>query len=242
MPTVSDICTDALFELGNQQAGTTPDGDDIQRAFTKLQRMVDAWQIQRQLIYNVGFETFTLIPNHQPHTIGPSGDFDVPIRPIKIINANVIINTSSPDTRYPLAILTDDEWSSIAVRNIASALPENLYYSPDFPLGNVYLWPKPNIAYGLELETWTQITQITALSDSMVLPPGYWDAIVYSLAESLIPSFPGCPSAQAVVMAAARARRIIAVTNSKPKTLISDAPQGGDSRDGWFNVYSGLIE
>jgi hypothetical protein len=248
MPEISagDICTAALTELQAIAQGETPSAGDMSWALQKLNRLVDNWATRRQLVYNVNFNEYTLTPNLQPHTIGPAEpslqvpNFTVPVRPVKIINANIVITSVSPDVRYPLYLMNDDEWAAISVRQITVALPEALYYSTDWPLGKLYLWPIPNIAYKLELETWTVISQFTKASDKFSLPPGYWDAVVYSLAEELIPSFPNSPSGAAVSVLAKRARGQLAQLNSKSPKLRNDAPSSG--RGGYFNHWSGLIE
>lgn len=71
--TALDIITSALRELGVEAQGELVSAENSQFMFGKLNQMVDAWSAQNRLLYSKGFSTYTIIPNHQPHTIGIIG-------------------------------------------------------------------------------------------------------------------------------------------------------------------------
>ncbi len=183
--------------------------------------------------------TGVVIPASQPATSAP--DFAIPsTRPVKIVNANIILNNNGNIVRVPMRIVDADWWANQRVPQIQTTLPTHLYYQPDFPNGLLFFWPVPQVAYPAELETWTNLAQL-ALNDSFVMPPGYEDAVTYSLAEALCPSF-GRPPDQTLINLAMKARALIQSLNSdSPLSVTSDFGVPGAARKGkdYFNWLSG---
>jgi len=202
-----DFITDAMLEIGVLAQGEVPSADEGAACLRKLNRLLDTMNARRALIYNVNFTTYTLLTNHQPHTIGPGGDFNVPTRPERIVSAQLVLNTSNPAVNLPLNLRDDAWWANNRVPSLAASVPTDLYYSPDFALGKIFLWPIPTTAYQLQIETWEPFTLLKSTTDPIAYPPGYWDAIVYTLAITLAPSFhaelhPALVAAQKAAMAA----------------------------------------
>lgn len=230
-----------MAEIGVYAQGETISGPDSAYALRKLQRMLDAWNADELSIYNKTFVTYTIPTGRTPNsdksvnfTIGPSAaDFATTgTRPVAIESANIILTGTSPYVKSPLEIRDDGWWHSQRVPGVSSQLPTDLYYSPDFPNGKIYLWPVETIAYLLELELWQNLTAFTKLTDTFTFPPGYEKAIVLSLAEELGPGF-GSP--YNVGPAAAKARAAIQSLNSEaPKLNLSEGvPTGGRGLSSW---------
>lgn len=216
MPTVTalDLIKEALMEIGVYSQGETPSAADAAFGLSKLNRALDSWNAKKLNLYNVEFNSYTLVPSLQPHTIGPTGaTFTVAQRPVRIENAAIILTTSSPSVRCPLNIRNDDWWANLRVRDILTTLPTDLYYSPSWPNGSLFLWPVPTTAYGIELETWTALGQIANLTTPISLPPGYQDAITYTLALTLCPAFAKQPD-PILEVAWQKAMQIIQSVNS----------------------------
>jgi len=98
-------------------------------------------------------------------------------RPEKIEDANIILNNLSPIVKCPLRIRDKDWWVANSIPSVPTSIPTDLYYDPTFPNGQIYLWPLQNVNYGLELETWTNLSQYTSLTQQFWMPPGYEDAV-----------------------------------------------------------------
>ncbi len=189
MAKIIDILTDAAMEIGVEETGSPLSSDDAKWILRKLNRLLESWNTRRINAYNINFTTYTLTPNKNPHTIGPTlADFTVAQRPVVIEAANIIYNSVTPSVKIPLNLRNDEWWATQRVPALTSNFPVDLYYSPDMPNGSIYLWPVPTIAYGLELETWVPLGQV-AMGDDVTFPPGYQEAITLSLAESIAPSF-----------------------------------------------------
>ena len=240
MATYADLVTEALAEIGAYAQGEVPSSDDMQFGLSKLNRIIDSWNAKRRTIYSKDFTTYTLIPNHAPHTIGPTGDFVVASRPIKILNASIVlVGTGPPTVNSPLTLRDDDWWAANLVQGLTSGLSTDLYYNPAFANGQLNFWPISTVANGVQLETLfilTQVTQLTTIS----LPPGYKDALTYTLAEALCPSF-GKTADLALIMLARESRATIVVPNlASPRISTWDSGMPDDNRNRpYFNWLTG---
>jgi hypothetical protein len=239
--TAKDLILDALIEIGAVSPEEELDTSDAAPGLRKLQRLIDQWNARRINVYNVGFQTYQLVANKAPHSIGPSNaDFIVAQRPIKIVAANIVLTGVNPTVRAPVAIRDDAWWAANRVRDVATSIPTDLYYSPDVPNGTLNFWPVPNVAQQVELETWTLLTQVATVNDPLALPPAYWDALVYSLAVSLAPSYEKAPSPALLALRAEAMKAIQGNNAGSPRIATREPGQGLTSRTG-FNYYSGSL-
>ena len=86
--------------------------------------------------------------------------------------------------------LTEQAFQAITQKDLQSTLPLYWYWNPTFPFGVVQLWPVPTQA-GLQgvMYAGTAVTQFSALTDALSLPPGYKRMIVKNLATEIAPQF-----------------------------------------------------
>jgi hypothetical protein len=239
-----EIISSPLTEIGVLAAGENASAAIAAWGLEKLQRLVDQTNAREELIYNVNFSVFTLTPNHSPHTIGPGGDFNTPLRPVRIKGARYILQSSQP-VDIPIEIVNDQWWLYNPVKSLTSSLSNWLYYSPDVPLGNCYFWPTTTNPDQVRLELWVNLQQAVTLDTSLVMPQGYWDWLVTELAIQLCPAFNKEPN-QALVRNNLQALRAI-LPNNADAPVISTAGQGipsGRSQRGRpsFNFLTGLNE
>lgn len=163
-------------------------------------------------------------------------------RPDGIVNANIILNNVSPIVKSPLRIRDADWWMANSVPQTPTTLPTDLYYNPTFPNGQLYLWPLPTQAYGLELQALLNIADLPSLDYSFYLPPAYEDAITLTMGERLCPSF-GRSVAPELAANAANARRLLTENNStapRQATRDSGLPSGG-TRGTFLNWLNGAV-
>jgi hypothetical protein len=236
-----DIITEAMQELNLTSAVEVPSAEDAAYCLKKLNSILDEWSARRAYAFNVGFSLYTLMPNHQPHTIGPTGDFVVTQRPVKIEAAALVLNNGT-NVDLPMTLRDDDWWAAQQVKQISTSVPTDLYYSPDMPNGSLYLWPIPTTAYGIRLETWVQLPVFADLNTtSYNLAPGYQRALTLTLAENIAPAFgPSAMQIAAGMSAQAQsARKAIQGNNiSSPRIASADFGTGLGKKSG-FNYYSG---
>src|SRR6185437_2622233 len=108
-----DLILSALYEIGAQSQGESLSSEDAAWGLEKLQRLIDSWNARREMIFSHTFTQYNIKPNHSPHTFGPGGDFDVPIRPVRVISASVILDSGQANpVDLPVNIRDDDWWAN----------------------------------------------------------------------------------------------------------------------------------
>jgi hypothetical protein len=163
-------------------------------------------------------------------------------RPAKIVSASIIQNGIKIGR---LNIRDDEWWANNRTTQIATSVPTDLYYSADFPNGQMFIWPIQTAAYTLELETWVNLADIADFTYPFYLPQGYRDAVTYSLAESLCPSYQVNQATVAMLFEAARRARakVTDANSTSPLIATRDAgiPDGRGGSGAYFNWMNGNI-
>lgn len=247
--TLLDIITDALIEVGMLAPGEVPDGETGQWVFRKANYLVDTWSAQFGKVYTTTFQLFTLTPGLAPHTIGPGppvATFNVAQRPVRIESAALILNSAGQKVDLPINIRDDAWWAAQQTKDIQTNVPTDLYYSPGWPNGELFFWPVPNSASQVRMQLWTLLNQYSQINDPLsgitnvgTLPPGYRNALMLTLAETLLSG--GEKEAHPVLVASAKdARQAIFGNNAKSprmQTRDSGMPKAGRKAD--FNWVTG---
>ncbi|MGH9505235.1 MAG: hypothetical protein ACRD20_20470 [Terriglobales bacterium] len=242
---VQDVILAALYELGVQAQGEPLEAQDGAWGLQKLQREIDQFNARREMIFSESFLEFTLQANHAPHTIGPGGDFQLPIRPVEIISASFILNpgTANP-VDAPIKIKDAAWWAAVPLKNLASEIVTDLYYDPAGPRGNLNFYPICNIANPVRLEMWNSLAQAVSLQTKLGFVQGYWDAVVTDLAVRLAPSY-GQPVSPDLREQWNRAMRIVQANNNAPPRIDTNCgglPESGRGGRPDFNFLTGLRE
>lgn len=148
MTTARDLCVDSLKESGTLGVGQVPLSEDINDAFTRLQRMIATWQKQRWLVPALQEFSFTA-DGSRSYTVGLGGDINI-IPPSDIKGGYVIQrNTGSTPVSLPLGkIFSYEDYIRITVKDLPS-LPYSFFYDNQYPLANLYPWPLPSNIYDL---------------------------------------------------------------------------------------------
>lgn len=240
--TALSIIVAAGQEIGALAPGETPSDDDQAWILQKLQRLVDQYNARRPMIYNVNFTLFTLNPPSNPllpTTIGPGGDFDVNQRPVEIESIGLVL-AGTPGVELPLNRRDDDWWANNRIKALTSTLPTDYYYSPDWPLGQIFFWPVPTASHQVNVRTREVLGEYTSYSQAFTLPPAYWNLIVYELAISIGPSFEKEPTPTLLALWKAAIKAVQANNIQSPR-LASDSPtQPTGSGRPDFNFLDGL--
>ena len=159
--------------------GRSPDDDEAADGLTALNAMLDSWQLERLMVYQVVQGSYTWPASTTSRTIGSGGNFSAQ-RPVRIDSAFVVDSNSQ---WYPLQVLEErTQYDSIVVKTTASTLPQYLFMDPAYPLGVIYLWCVPSAELTLKLNTWQTLQSFAALTTELALPPGYQRAIEFNLA------------------------------------------------------------
>lgn len=137
---------------------------------------------------------------------------------------NIITVSAAGQNRNQIDVVPADEYYGHGDLNASSASPDELYpdYLPDGDgFERIYLYPVPNAAGNIELDTGVNFND-WALVDNYNVPPGYGDDINWCLAERCIPMF-GVAVVQSIVdkvnQKAAKAEIRVREANKKNRQL-----------------------
>lgn len=95
----------------------------------------------------------------------------------------------SNNNRYPVNVVTQEEWNAIGLLTQTSQLPDTLFYDPQFPLGIIKIFPTPLTAYNIYFDSRLPLQTLNSLSTPFSLPPGYILAIKNNLCLECWPYF-----------------------------------------------------
>lgn len=236
MATVADVITAALQRLGVLAATEVPTGDDQTLAFLRFNSLIDQWATERLLIYTITQTTATMTANQTSFSVGPGGDINI-ARPVFIDHINYINTSPTPAVEYPLAMLTDDDWSRVSLKTETASVPDAAYYNPTFTSarGTLYPWPIPQLTtLQWSIYASTAVPEFAATSDTVSLPPGYRRFLETNLAVELAPDFEIMPS-PVLMRAASEAKAVLKASNLRinPMRLDSGALIGVGKGSGW---------
>lgn len=196
MSTVLDLIIASMQDIGAIALGETPTDSEADSVFSALNDMVETWNTESLMIYNVTPHTFAYVAGQKAYTMGTGGNFNVP-RPVKIEAAYNRLNSGqTSQTDIPIAV-TDSfsEYADILTKEIQTTLPTIMYDDGGFPLKTLYFWPVPqDVTYTPVLWYWTAITAFAATNETISLPPGYKRALQKNLAIEIAPAFERAPS------------------------------------------------
>jgi len=205
-----------------------------------LNQQVDYWAARGCYSWTTTFTNWTLTPGHQPHLIGPNlsaPDFAVNQRPVGIRSASLILDS---DVDVPINIRDNAWWAQQRVKSITSTIPTDLYYEPDVSVGQLWLWPVPDVGYGLRLEGMVTLQQFQSLTDCFIAPQAYLAAVTLTLAEELSDIW-GTTMPPNLARRALKARDALQ-SNNNLAPRIASADWGTDSRPGGdFNYETGTL-
>lgn len=242
--TFRTIATEAAQELGAIAAGEVLDAADASVILGKIRRLLNNWNADRRAVYATAFDTYTLVPNTSPHTIGPSGaTWTATIRPVSLEGANLVLSNGGTPTNLQIKVRDAQWWLAQTVPTIATTVPTDVYYQPDWPNGKLYFWPVPTAAYDVQLMTRVLLNDVPDLDTTFTLPPGYHDAIVLSTTEACTGNLFGVALTPDLVQKAREARsRIFDNNDTDPRLKTKDSGmQASSGRRGDFNFWSGQV-
>lgn len=228
--TWNDVVTASLKRINVIQANETPSPTDAADAFLRLQDWVESiLQNDALTIPFLNRTTWTISATKgtlaSPYTVGTGGDVSF-LRPTILDDIRYQDTSTSPTTERSLVVLTDDAWEKIPQKNLTATLPQYAYYNPTYAssLGSLYLWPVPSQSnlQGV-LYSPAGIAKPAALTDTILLPPGYLrfirDNLAVELASEWRDSLPADPG---LIKSAAESKAAIKRINMRPLDMTID--------------------
>ncbi len=233
-----DIVDLSLRDAGIIGVGQTALAEDTNRAFTRLNWMVDQWARQRWFIYHL--ITLSLASTGaMTYSIGPSADFPMDVRPDRIEAAFLRqTNTGNLAVDYPLQLIQAREtYNNIALKSLQS-FPTYLFYDSDWPTGTLYPWPIPQASiYSLFVSVKAVLSEFPDLATPISLPPEYFKALHTNLAVVLRDAYDLPPKPVAIAQAKVALNTLRKANTQIPRLQMP----GGLATPGRYNVYSDQI-
>ena len=217
--TALNLITDVLLDMGVIADQETPTAAQSVGALTKLNDLIESWNIDPQKLYGATQYVLPFVPNQATYTIGAGGNLNVP-RPDAIGSAFVRNTTavSSQQQDIPITILTDQQWADIPVKGMQGTFPYAVWFNMTNPLIVAYVTPIPT-GSNYSLVFWDNNANATlALNTVLDLPPGYKRAMKYGLFIELAPSYQ-IPISQDISTLAATSKMSIDRQNLQINTL-----------------------
>ena len=249
--TAGALIQTAMGLIGAYSPSEPMDASDAQLGLTLLNGMMSQWQLQTGTVPYRQRSVFTvngikggpvdpLVPGSGPYTMGPGGDWQdaQSTRPLQLEGAAVLLTQSQPNpVEVPLAVMTDDSYNAIQIKELTNGQSTCIYYQPTSPTANIYLWPIPNVTYNqIVLYYLALLGTFTSLSAAYTTPPGYDEAIYTNLAKRLAPVM-GRTCPPEVTAWAATALAIMKRPNYRYQDMPQDIPTG--NRQYGFNIQTG---
>lgn len=224
--TAEDMIVTALNKLRIYAPGEQILNADKARGLAALNTMLDSWSNESLSCYAYLTQSHALTPGKQTYTIGPGGDFNM-TRPLRIIESpGSVYITDNNGNRYGVRLVVGvPQWGILGnVSNIVTSnFPDTLYYDSQFPLGVMNFFPYPSSSYVATWLSYLQLTDFSALSGAVSLPPGYQKAIEDNLSIELEPFFPQAQLTQAIIAQAGVSKANIKRTNARQMIAYYDA-------------------
>lgn len=212
MPTtVLAIITKAMQHIGAIATGETPSAAESADGLIAFNDVLETLNLQNLAVYGAAAEAFTTIAGQARYTIGATGDW-VTSRPVSIGEAFCTVQGID----FPIDSWTYPEYMAVAYKADRSSIIERLVYVNDYPLGVIYLFPTPDAAVTVSIDTMRQLTAATLVSDTVSVPPGYARMLAYAVAVELAPQYGAAPPvayAAATLALVKRANRVPALAS-----------------------------
>jgi hypothetical protein len=242
MYTANDIIRAAMRLIQVSAVDTDLTANELNDGLESLNRMLDSWSADELTLYEVIREQFPLVSGQNPYTIGYGGNFNTS-RPMKIVDAYLILNNGSIPVSYPMQVLGYDDYNSIRLKTLSTNFPNYMYYQPSFPLAEIFIYPvfAPNDpstqgpAY-INITSWKPFDIILDPTAYMSFPPGYQEAITFNLAIRLAMEYQ-FDLRQDLIQLATNSLKRIKRLNQRTVTLSTDVALMNTSQLR-FNIYS----
>ena len=204
---VSDLIKASMRKLGVVASGELPTPEELNDALSALQSMLRSWAALNINIFASVKESFTLTSSKFLYTWGAGGDITTD-RPNQVAGAYIL---ESGGVTHPVDIISEGKYRNISVKGTISR-PYALFFHPTFPLAEIYLYPVPQDAEALYLDSFKPFSEsgsIDALGSTISFPGFYEEPLIYSLAGRLAPEYGKTLAPEVAAIAASSYDRLI---------------------------------
>lgn len=215
---VLTLITRALKGLSVYGPGEPIRQNDAADVLDALNLILDDWGADPQASVAEVVTTF-LTTGVNPQTIGPTGHWVLPVRPVAI---DSLVWVVAAGIYSPITVHTDPRWWNAQTVLNPGTLTD-AFYNPELPNGSLYFSGVPASGTSVRVMTRTALAAV-AQTASLTLAAGYQNALELTLMEAIADSF-HVTLTERQIARAGKARGLIFGNNLRVPTL-SCAGQG----------------
>jgi hypothetical protein len=234
---VRTLLESAMKKIGVIAPRETANVNDLNDCLATLQSMLRLWATKSLLVFATSKDSKVLTPSTASYTWG-SGGVITSSRPSSILGAYV---SDGSGNDFPVNIISEREYNDIS-RKATTGRPEYLFFYPAYPLATIYLYPTPDAAYTLNVDSrrpFTETSSFLLLTDTLLFPPSYEEPMIYWLAVRIAPEFGKTVPPEVLMVAEAGYEAIAGVNSSNQVSPIHVNFPAGRSRIGNYDINEG---
>lgn len=158
-------------------------------ALPLLQEIIDSWKIERLAIYQVVWQSFTLVANQATRTIGPAGQGQFVYTPVPRFLAGAAVIPVGETLEQAVDVWDRDEYLRYPDKVQTDLLPRAVYMEPGAAVNTLSFIPVPTTAATLKLGIPTGVSGFADLVTQYTFPEGYHEAFRFELEYRLCRPF-----------------------------------------------------
>ena len=185
MPAVSTMVLNSLIMSGEKDLAVTSfTTNETSYHLSRLNSMMDSWTIERLMIFSLSQTSFALTVSVGVYSIGNGATFNM-TRPTKLVDPCFVRDSGGYDTH--LQIINMEAYGNIVLKSVSGTYPSLIAYDYGYSAtstASLYLYPQPASGLTLLINTLQPFTNFSTFTQTLLLPPGYQDAIESNYAVS----------------------------------------------------------
>ena len=173
MAVVSTMILRSMRLIGEKARGDTLSSNEQAECLSEFNTFLDALGTERLLCYSIQQDSASLNVSTSTYTIGTNGTIAV-TRPTKIVDPCYVRDSDGLD--YPLKVVDVVTYGRLSDKDAVGSRPQYLYYDANFSAtstGTIHIYPSPNGALTLFINSWKQVGTVANVSTNLGLPPEY---------------------------------------------------------------------
>lgn len=192
--TYLDLITRSFQLSGVTGSGESPDSSQVQDGIWALHNLTDTLNADNLNVFTIAILSIPVVALQQQYLVGPSdptatppivSDFNITVRPPALNGVWFQQTTGAYPTDIPVTLMSEEDWGNMRAKNVPGTIGTFGYYDQNFPRATLYIWPVPSGGGNLILHAQKMLNDAALLTDLLVYPPGYKQAIYYDLAIKL---------------------------------------------------------
>lgn len=181
--TGEQLVREARSAIGIDASEESLEAHELQDGLRMLTMMLKTWQTQGVMYWTMTEGSLTLVQGQASYAFGAGGDFTTV--PLDIMDVRITRNSYD----LPMMELSREEYQALPIK-ANQGYPVQWFYDRQRNGGTMYVWPAPDVSVGTLKFTYRRIVMdMDNGTDDIDLPQEWHEAIVYNLAQRMIPRY-----------------------------------------------------